>query len=411
MFYDIDCAQTDRIAYGGGAQDNGTLITQDGQPDAFFEFLGGDGGWIIVDPKAAGHIYASYQYGGMYRFRNGTYANVSPPFKPEDMGGVWMVYTTFDPKDTNTVYTGNQRVYRTKNDGQSWAALTPVLDGSPISAIEVAPADPKACTSARRTEGCSAHSTAERTGAADLAGPELPGVMVTRIETHPTDATRRLHHRRELRQLARVPFEGCRLDLDRHRQRQAARRAAPRAAHPARQAEAALCVQRRRRLPHQGQRIDLDQRHGNLPNVMVVDLVFHDVDEATLRSDLRPQHLETAAHLNRLRRGLPRPRRRPSAACDPAGSSRPLRSFLRRAHVGSVLGVFDAAASSCGSGERVARGFVAPLLIAHHREGYPYPWGAQTRSACNSMGPRRVVVVRQARPDRVRPGQCGLSER
>ena len=121
---------------------------------------------MIVDPKSAGHIYASYQYGGMYRFRNSTYAKVSPPFKPEDMGGVWMVYTTFDPKDTNTVYTGNQRVYRTKNDGQSWAALTPVLDGSPISAIEVAPAEHEGrVRRARRTEGCSARSTAERTGA------------------------------------------------------------------------------------------------------------------------------------------------------------------------------------------------------------------------------------------------------
>ena len=188
MFYDIDCAQTSALLYGGGAQDNGTLITKDGHADTFSELLGGDGGWLIVDPKEAGHIYASYQYGGMYRFRNGTYANVSPPFKDQDMGGVWMVYTTFDPKNSNTVYTGNQRVYRTKNDGQSWAALTPVLDGSPISAIEVAPADTKTVYVGTENGGlfCTFDSGAH--WSANLAGPELPGVMITRIETNPSDA-------------------------------------------------------------------------------------------------------------------------------------------------------------------------------------------------------------------------------
>ena len=188
MFYDIDCAQTTGALYGGGAQDNGTLITRAGQPNTFFELLGGDGGWMIVDPKSAGHIYASYQYGGMYRFRNGTSAKVSPPFKPEDMGNVWMVYTTFDPKDTNTVYTGNQRVYRTKNDGQSWAALTPVLDGSPISAIEVAAANTKTVYVATENGGLFRTLDGGTQWSANLAGPELPGVMITRIETNPSDA-------------------------------------------------------------------------------------------------------------------------------------------------------------------------------------------------------------------------------
>ena len=137
MFYDIDVAQTDARLYGGGAQDNGTLVTRNGLENVFSELMGGDGGWMVVDPKDAGHIYASWQYGGMYRFRNGSARDVSPPFRPEDMGGVWMVYITFDPNDSNVVFTGNQRVYRTKNDGLSWDALTPSLDASPISAIEV----------------------------------------------------------------------------------------------------------------------------------------------------------------------------------------------------------------------------------------------------------------------------------
>lgn len=188
MFYDIDVAQSDARVYGGGAQDNGTLVTESGKVDDFFELLGGDGGWMVVDPNEAGHVYASYQFGGMYRFRNGTFRNVSPPFKPEDSGGIWMVYITIDPNNANTVYTGNQRVYRTKNDGLSWDALTPILDGSPISAIEVAPANSKAVYVGTENGGFFRTLDGGATWSANLASGTLPGVMITRIETAPGDA-------------------------------------------------------------------------------------------------------------------------------------------------------------------------------------------------------------------------------
>jgi len=187
MFYDIDVAQTDARLYGGGAQDNGTLITRDGLENGFSELLGGDGGWMVVDPKEAGHIYASWQYGGMVRFRNGSARDVSPPFKPEDMGGVWMVYITFDPNDPNVVFTGNQRVYRTKNDGLSWDALTPSLDASPISAIEVG-ANSKAVYVATENGGFFRSMDGGATWSANLAAPELPKVTITRIETDPAYA-------------------------------------------------------------------------------------------------------------------------------------------------------------------------------------------------------------------------------
>jgi photosystem II stability/assembly factor-like uncharacterized protein len=188
MFYDIDVAQTDPRLYGGGAQDNGTLITRTGGANTFFELLGGDGGWMVVDPKDASHIYASWQFGGMYRFKNNSSRDVSPPFKDQDNGGIWMVYITIDPNNSNTVYTGNQRVYRTRNDGLSWDALTPVLDGSPISAIEVAAADSKVVYVATENGGFFRTLDGGAHWSANLTSPELPGVMITRIETHPANA-------------------------------------------------------------------------------------------------------------------------------------------------------------------------------------------------------------------------------
>src|SRR5262245_35697773 len=99
-----------------------------------------------------------------------------------------MVYVTIDPDDSNTVYTGNQRVYRTKNDGVSWDALTAVLDGSPISAIEVAAADAKSIYIGTENGGFFRSLDGGATWSANLADGTLPGVMITRIETHPTTA-------------------------------------------------------------------------------------------------------------------------------------------------------------------------------------------------------------------------------
>lgn len=185
MYYDMDVAQTDVRLFGGGAQDNGTLVTTTGAPDDAFELLGGDGGWMVVDPREAGHIYASFQFGGMYRFRNGTARKVSPPFKPAESGGMWMVYITLDPNDQNTAFTGNQCLYRTRNDGLSWDKITPVLDGSPIAAIEVAGPASKNIYVGTENGGFFRSLDGGVTWSANLASGVLPGVMITRIAAQP----------------------------------------------------------------------------------------------------------------------------------------------------------------------------------------------------------------------------------
>ncbi|WP_457353252.1 WD40/YVTN/BNR-like repeat-containing protein [Roseateles sp. P5_D6] len=188
MYYDVDVAQTDIRVFGGGAQDNGTLITSTGKQDDAFELLGGDGGWMVIDPRESGHIYASYQKGGMYRFRNGTNRKVSPPFSDDEKRAIWMVYITIDPNDSATIFTGSTRVYRTRNDGVSWQALTPVLDGSAISAIDVARADSKHVYVATENGAFFRSLDGGSTWSANLAGGPMPGTMITRIETHPDNA-------------------------------------------------------------------------------------------------------------------------------------------------------------------------------------------------------------------------------
>ena len=90
MFYDCDVAQTDGTMFGGGAQDNGTNITLDGDAGDFAEVSGGDGGWMIIDPRAAGHFYTTWQQMGVIRFRGANVRDVSPNAPASETQRVWM---------------------------------------------------------------------------------------------------------------------------------------------------------------------------------------------------------------------------------------------------------------------------------------------------------------------------------
>jgi photosystem II stability/assembly factor-like uncharacterized protein len=94
-----------------------------------------------------------------------------------------MAYITMDPNNSKTVFTGSTRVWRTKDDGIKWSAVSAFLDGSPISAIEVAEADSKKVYIGTENGGFFRSLDGGNTWSADLAGATLPGYMITRIDT------------------------------------------------------------------------------------------------------------------------------------------------------------------------------------------------------------------------------------
>jgi photosystem II stability/assembly factor-like uncharacterized protein len=189
MFYDIDVAQSDGRIFGGGTQDNGTVITTDDNGNDFYELLGGDGGWMVFDPKNSNHLYASYYNMNIYRWLPGqSPADVSPPEDHQEKTSVWMVYITLDPSNARRVFVGSNRVWLTQNDGATWKAVSDNLDDSTISAIEVAPADPTRVYVGTENGGIFCSLDGGKTWSPNIASTTLPGRIITRIETSPTRA-------------------------------------------------------------------------------------------------------------------------------------------------------------------------------------------------------------------------------
>jgi photosystem II stability/assembly factor-like uncharacterized protein len=99
-----------------------------------------------------------------------------------------MVFLEFDPGDSRTVFAGGLRVWRTRDDGNHWAAVSPVLDGSAISAVEIAQADPKMVYIGTEKGGIYRSRDGGDSWSEDLASPVLPGFTITRLLTSPANA-------------------------------------------------------------------------------------------------------------------------------------------------------------------------------------------------------------------------------
>jgi photosystem II stability/assembly factor-like uncharacterized protein len=190
MFYDMDVSQTDKNLFGGGAQDNGTVATRTGALGNFVTIDTGDGGWNIFDPKDAGHVFTSAYNLLIQRYHglDNPPVDVSPPASEAEQNSVWMCYIAMDPSDSRTLFTGSTRVWRTKDDANSWQPISKTLDGSVISAIEIASADRKQIYVGTENGGIFRSRDGGATWSANISSSMLPGHTITRIESHPNDA-------------------------------------------------------------------------------------------------------------------------------------------------------------------------------------------------------------------------------
>jgi photosystem II stability/assembly factor-like uncharacterized protein len=132
----------------GGLQDNGAwcgpVRTGDERgilPRDWYKVQGGDGTWVVPDPRDPQSIWSAAgggdNGGTMTRFdqRTGNVFDVSPYLRDQNVVAParlayrfnWETPIAFDPFEAHTVYAGADVLFRTTDGGMSWKAISPDL--------------------------------------------------------------------------------------------------------------------------------------------------------------------------------------------------------------------------------------------------------------------------------------------
>ena len=203
MFYDLDLAPTNGKIFGGGTQDNGTLIAGvDGTSDGdFVSAIGGDGAWTAFDPDDVETAFASssgfdirqHVPGQQWKDLAG-WRYISPgPDQMPDGERFQRSFTVLaiDPatrKRTRRLWAGSGRLWSWDTRRRRWNEPSRAFDGSPISAIEISDRDPRVLYVGTTKGGIFRSGDSGATWCENLAGPDIPARAITSISAHPTSA-------------------------------------------------------------------------------------------------------------------------------------------------------------------------------------------------------------------------------
>jgi hypothetical protein len=129
----------------GGTQDNGTL--QYVGSTSWLRVVGGDGGFTAIDflnPSTRyGETQWSETFGGPRRSDNGGgYARKINGINTSD-AALFIPPLIMDPLTPHTLYFGTARLYRTRDRGDNWSAISDYLTSGVISTIAASPANPR----------------------------------------------------------------------------------------------------------------------------------------------------------------------------------------------------------------------------------------------------------------------------
>ncbi|GEQ85570.1 hypothetical protein ULMS_10780 [Patiriisocius marinistellae] len=128
----VDAQNDDKIYVG--SQDNSTVRTTTSGTNDWSTIFGGDGFQPLVDPTNTNVIYALSQNGNLGKsINNGASFNGALNGIPNIDRNNWDTPITFDPADSQTLYYGTNKLYKTTNAAGSWTAISPDLTNGPSS--------------------------------------------------------------------------------------------------------------------------------------------------------------------------------------------------------------------------------------------------------------------------------------
>ncbi|MGV8016810.1 MAG: T9SS type A sorting domain-containing protein [Ignavibacteria bacterium] len=191
QFYAGDVSFQNPNVLIGGAQDNGTNLTNGGT-GSWNEVNGGDGFYCLIDYQNPQRMYASSQNGGLVRSTNGgatfqsgtsgldlTYSNWSTPF-------------VMDKNNPLILYCGTYKIHRTTNGMQSWTAISPdlakahVANLGTITTVDVSKSNPNVIYAG--TDDANVWVTTNGGTNWNLINAGLPNRWVTRLTIHKDSA-------------------------------------------------------------------------------------------------------------------------------------------------------------------------------------------------------------------------------
>jgi photosystem II stability/assembly factor-like uncharacterized protein len=201
MFYSLSVAVADSRVFGGGTQDNGCLVTVGNPAGQFVKAQGGDGASAAFHPTETTHVYLSRSDLKIFRhtdrrldlahWDDPSWEDVTPP--PADLTDVEhkqnsMSVVVIDPVRPQTVWFGTNRLWRTQDDGATWVAVTPPFDGSAIACIHIAPASPDRMLAGTAAGGVFRSFDRGATWSSDVSGPQIPSRLISSIASNPQNA-------------------------------------------------------------------------------------------------------------------------------------------------------------------------------------------------------------------------------
>jgi photosystem II stability/assembly factor-like uncharacterized protein len=179
----------------GGTQDNNTIRTTSAGIDDWQPIFGGDGFQPLVQSDNTNIIYALSQRGNLGKSINdGVTFNVALNGIPSSDVNNWDTAITFDPADSQTLYYGTQRVYRTTNGAGNWTVISPDLSNGPhsgnlaygtVTSIDVSPLDSNLIYAG--TDDGNVWVTQDSGINWTLVSDTLPNLWVTKVLASPSD--------------------------------------------------------------------------------------------------------------------------------------------------------------------------------------------------------------------------------
>ncbi len=138
----------DGTRYIGGAQDNGTPMgSDDGGPNTWQSLLGGDGGYVAVNPANPQILFAESQWANIGRSVNGgaTFLNgtrgldeIRSSTLGPDANYLFVAPFVMDPANANRLWVGGEFLYRTTDAASNWTKASGAMpDGGLVSTIAI----------------------------------------------------------------------------------------------------------------------------------------------------------------------------------------------------------------------------------------------------------------------------------